>query len=1067
MRGLVWAAPWLAALTWTCAGAADRPPDSSYNPAIAEKMAMAERFRQSNQPSRISPCGQKRHVQITLALPNDYKDRLVGGGGNRGGTVDVCVRVGYGSTYQVLSWLENGAVQAAVMPAFAVRVMRADDPERFDREYYTLRTQLVKSLPVLDRRIRLFDGDFAEIADPDQRLVEFFTSLRESPRERTIWLRSHLSPAVPYLMYRARLWTEDQGYSKEVRNGFFEALTQSIRFGKRSEVDPRVKAATSLHLVDDPVVFASASSISTRSQLTPPDEPAFESDKLVVRKQVFLASRGLRDLVTSTPMREIKDPPEEIALFAATPEKEKDLGEHIAGFRESNYRRLQFGSVAQRHFRFTLPELWWLLRNADPRAQDDGMALVLTGGGVKAAYQTRLIDHLYSKGLLYNKGTSIAEPEKGQRVDYVIGTSGGALLGVFVAAINERFQKARGEDGSNSLTSILWKKPGIGMNSGDVFPFLDMMRYATLIVALLVVWLIAAAVLALFRTHFRQITRFDHSDESFFDRRARAFKESWPWILLMVSAPIVIIKVATVNRVEHVPVETGLYYAIMALVAFYSDVRLNPLKPFRWLDSRLSWRTAALLVAGGAAITLALQRPAWLSGLSPFEDRGLIFVNLCCAGFVVLVLAVHSFFLDQKAYFQREERWPIFRALLVLLGIVMLAYLGVSIAMWMKATSLLEMHGGFWKYFLLLTTAVTLLFLWLARSRKSGAGLKWPQQTAAYMFSEYRSRALFGSERRYMRFMTLTIAAWVWWNALAAPALYGNSNARAYLEDAFLHYTDIALPEVRKLIDEQRARREADRLANQQKTDENDYGVEFPLEVPFVITATSLEKTQERYFLFMSAANDDEIDDQLDDDAWFQVVRDARWVVVRNPVDSELRHAAFASGSPFPVFSAHDVKLRALRTAERLIDGGFAHNKPLEAASALGANKVLVLNSSPIGAAGQGNCTVATLNLGELACNLPKLVPYLWERSQVEDLLSTRSMVVASIYPSAKRGLWPSLTDFRGETVDRLVDDAVLDIDERVGVIESWGVPQLDLEDDMLFFYDRDQVMEELLSARS
>jgi hypothetical protein len=216
----------------------------------------------------------------------------------------------------------------------------------------------------------------------------------------------------------------------------------------------------------------------------------------------------------------------------------------------------------------------------------------------------------------------------------------------------------------------------------------------------------------------------------------------------------------------------------------------------------------------------------------------------------------------------------------------------------------------------------------------------------------------------------------------------------------------------------------------------------------------------------MSHVEGGDIDDQLDEDAWFQVVRDARWVVVREPVDSELRHAAFASGSPFPVFSAHDVELRALRNAERLIDGGFAHNKPLEAASALGASKVLVLNSSPIGAAGQGNCTIGVLDLGELACNLPKLVPYLWERSQVEDLLSTRSMVVASIYPSAKRGVWPSLTDFRGETVIQLVDDAEADFEERVGVIESWGVPELDPDKDVLFFYNGLEVQNELRAAR-
>jgi predicted acylesterase/phospholipase RssA len=162
------------------------------------------------------------------------------------------------------------------------------------------------------------------------------------------------------------------------------------------------------------------------------------------------------------------------------------------------------------------------------------------------------------------------------------------------------------------------------------------------------------------------------------------------------------------------------------------------------------------------------------------------------------------------------------------------------------------------------------------------------------------------------------------------------------------------------------------------------------------------------------------------------------------------------------VFSAHAVQLRGLRGKENkevLIDGGFAHNRPLEAALDLGARKVLVINSSPLAdGTAPARCTVAALNLGELACNLPKLLPYLWERSQVEDLLSTRRMVVASIYPTAPDGTWPSLTDFRSETVTRLVSSAQRDHDEqeRVGVIESWGAPEFG--EPGLFRYDADQI---------
>jgi hypothetical protein len=161
------------------------------------------------------------------------------------------------------------------------------------------------------------------------------------------------------------------------------------------------------------------------------------------------------------------------------------------------------------------------------------------------------------------------------------------------------------------------------------------------------------------------------------------------------------------------------------------------------------------------------------------------------------------------------------------------------------------------------------------------------------------------------------------------------------------------------------------------------------------------------------------------------------------------------------VFSAHDVLVRALKNPERLIDGGFAHNRPLEAALALGARKVLVINSSPLETDSSAvQCTMLTLKIGELACNLPKLIPYLWERSQVEDVLSTRNMVVASIYPTAPRG-WPSLTDFRAKIVRELIQDAEDDGDERVGVIESWGEPQF-TEPAGLLGYDLGQIKAEL-----
>ena len=471
-------------------------------------------------------------------------------------------------------------------------------------------------------------------------------------------------------------------------------------------------------------------------------------DKVVVRKRVLMASKALREVVADA-MNDSEDTPSAIARPAPLFEIEGiALGKELTKFRETNYRRLQFGNVSQRHFRFTIPELWSQLERGDAAVDGaasppGGLALVLTGGGVKAAYQTSLIDYLYTEGRLVNADKKTVPQRGTQQVNYVIGTSGGALLGVFVAAMDEKFAKVRLEKPENRLTAILWKEPGVGIRSYDVFPILDMMRYATLIAALIVVWLVAAFALEVFRKQFNHVTRIDHSDESFFGRRARAWKESWPWILLLVFAPIVIVKVAGVNRVEHMPTETGLIYAWMALVAFYSDVRLSP--------ERHSCRMADK----GARLTVRTQysRPSSATGL----HRAALLTEAngrASCGQPVLrgfrrsdATPCTSFFHDQTAVLRREPRAPIFSAFFVLLAIVLLSYLGrvagdgagshVVAGDERRILAVLPWAGR-----VLLTAAL----MWLGRAGASSPAAAWAKGTVCYLFSEYRSRAMFGSE---------------------------------------------------------------------------------------------------------------------------------------------------------------------------------------------------------------------------------------------------------------------------------------------------------------------------------
>jgi len=985
-------------------------------------------------------CDDGQHLHVTLGLPAEYLDAAPDFGheavnpSRDKGRLQACGVIAPGNTYQLLSWLENGSLQAAVLNAFAVDVMKSDDVERFNREYLQISTLALSNLPRFERHVVLNDFDGLEVENAETELFEYFDELRAGKRP-TILLPSHLSPAVRYLIRHAASWTEVRGLDDEQRDQFFEALLGSMSFGTPGELVASGRPRTTYVLTD----VVTPKSGSSRAEARPANKLSTTAgDFVVVRKRVLLASSLMRRLIIDAVGEQAYDkPPAPVALFADTPELEESLGEKLVAFRDANYRRLQFGTILQRNFRFTIPELWSQFGKFDEanEAPAKPFALVLTGGGVKAAYQTSMVDYLYDQRRLANASTAQAASPVTQRVNYVIGTSGGALLGLFVAGMNDKFNVDRARSPANSLTALLWKNPGDGISPGDVFPRWDMMRYATLVVALVVMLLVARFMLGFFASKFRHVQRIELRDLDFQQARKRGLKESWPWVVLMVAAPFAIIAAATRNRVEHMPVITGLYYAAMSLVPIYSDIRLKPKAAFfwRWGSMRSMWWG----LAGAGLILLAYFPPAFLQAIEIFKPHHHGLVHMAGLGFLILALALHWYFADRDDVFEVQDWVPIANGFLVVVGIIVASYLGVLIAIWMEAASLLELNMPFWLFFMGLVALLTALFIWWGHAKDPGKADSWAQRTVCFLFSEYESRALIGSQRRFMRLVALAASAWVFWNLLAAPALYGNKNALDYLRFAFNRYVQLAQPDVRI------------------RTDES----EFKLAVPFVITATSLEKSQERYFLFVSG-NDDVVDAALQPEAWLRVVKDPRWVVVRQPRDGELRDAAFASGSPFPVFSAHEVSLRALRAKEALIDGGFAHNRPLEAASALGAHKVLVINSSPIESDGPGGCLV-----GELTCNLPKLVPYLWERSQVEDLLSTRNMFVASIYPTAPNGSWPGLTDFRKEVVDELVISATQDREQRIGVIESWGSPKF--RPIGLFQIDRDLIVSEVKNAKT
>jgi hypothetical protein len=82
---------------------------------------------------------------------------------------------------------------------------------------------------------------------------------------------------------------------------------------------------------------------------------------------------------------------------------------------------------------------------------------------------------------------------------------------------------------------------------------------------------------------------------------------------------------------------------------------------------------------------------------------------------------------------------------------------------------------------------------------------------------------------------------------------------------------------------------------------------------------------------------------------------------------------------------------------------------------------------------------------GKLVENLGRLPSFLFERSQQVDRLSRLDLFVVSISPSRDWGNWPPLFDFRDTTVQRMETLADVDLDLRVGMVQSWGRPSFPL----------------------
>jgi predicted acylesterase/phospholipase RssA len=431
-----------------------------------------------------------------------------------------------------------------------------------------------------------------------------------------------------------------------------------------------------------------------------------------------------------------------------------------------------------------------------------------------------------------------------------------------------------------------------------------------------------------------------------------------------------------------------------------------------------------------------------------------------CVGAVVLMFAT-ILFLHRRRNHYRLEGVDRFRdaVLLVVTGLSFAVYLGLAVTVglvafldgtgWLAGSSLFgrvaeltlfELTPAFWIGLAVASVVGSLVLVrwaWRGCRREAEAGeaaeggrlARWICHCLAWLSAIHPNAHLM--PRRVVRLGAIAFGGLVWWNFLLAPALYGNRYAFEYLEAADERFED------------------AYRAAHDSSS--------YRLTARYLAPANALSTDGTRFVLAVSDAEDCPAVPASPGVTWrrFRAVADGSRPKDDGCIDLSLAEEGqrrvlqdyiFASGSPFPAFPPRRVPIYDAAGVvdasrrEALVDGGYSNNVPLEAAAKIGARQALVIHSSHPGPSPSEEGWFGAL-AGPLVDNLPRILGFLYERSQQGDRRSRSDLFVVSLAPPPADD-WPLLTDFRSATVRRMIEQAEAGLTERIGMVESWGPPE-------------------------
>ncbi len=539
---------------------------------------------------------------------------------------DLQIHLAFGSDYEVLDWLERGSVDAGIVPHLSLFLLtnRNQNVLKELDAASSAGVGILRPLAPAPACRRFANGRWTE-CDPAETLNAFVDAIiaGEDPGKTRLMFASHLSSTG--FLYPIEQTAKKLAALKPTdaeAEAFWQRFFAAARFRLDSvtDVDPFILALEEEKLKGDLTVVAYP---GEETLLLSGQAPIANGRTRGYQQHFVISAEAAQLLPKATfvePWNEEQpsiDPSVTAILARENPPEP---------FAQLVHASPTFGT---RIFAFTIRESLRLLKQQQRSSGLAELALVLPGGGVKAAYQSRIIDFLYGHRLLRNAQASGSTDALVVRS--VLGTSGGALLGYFVSQL--------GSEGPFRLLDILWKPGGELLNAENVFGWTDMLRYVS------IAWTFAIFCIVLAVVTGRHSSRFYE--------RSRPEIGAWRVRLLTVFAvflavPVLIRFATRSGEIEHVPVIEGLFYSILTVLVMFADQCLIHVSEGRE-QRKLRWQVLVLAAVGALFVFAALLGVSWDTLQKPIAF-GFAFLTLAAIflGAPLLVLYASGRFGDAR-----------------------------------------------------------------------------------------------------------------------------------------------------------------------------------------------------------------------------------------------------------------------------------------------------------------------------------------------------------------------------------------------------------------------------------